>query len=194
MAALDPFMNAHPPVRAELPNAMCGWHLLGPRIFHLFLCPNHQVMSLTKPWRSHGTKVRFATRVREVLRWRTIPLTASHGNSASKCMSCLRASVEQRLIWPARRHQLCTSYRPSSGGRVRGSLSVGADLDQSTLDGPRLRSGSPGGQGAIGGLASTVMEALRRMVRDGAAHRKLSPLGRRWAASYLVNERPSRSI
>jgi hypothetical protein len=56
MAALDPFMNAHPPVRAELPNAMCGWHLLGPRIFHLFLCPNHQVMSLTKPWRSQETK------------------------------------------------------------------------------------------------------------------------------------------
>ena len=50
MAALEPFMNAHPPVRAELTNAMCCWHLLGPWIFRLSMRPGHQVMSLTKPW------------------------------------------------------------------------------------------------------------------------------------------------
>ena len=82
MAALDPFMNAHPPVHAELPNVTIGWHLLGPWIFRLSLRPSHQVMSLTRPWRSHGTKVWFATRVREVLRCRTCPLTASYGYGA----------------------------------------------------------------------------------------------------------------
>jgi len=50
MAALDPFMNAHPPVHAELPNVTIGWHLLGPWIFRLSMRPGHQVMSLTKPW------------------------------------------------------------------------------------------------------------------------------------------------
>jgi hypothetical protein len=48
MSALDAFVDAHPAVRAELPDALRGWQLpTRPSVFWLAVDRSHQVKSLT---------------------------------------------------------------------------------------------------------------------------------------------------